>query len=42
VFGILGTGWFLIDVQAHYRTDAELSEGGQLLAIRLPDPSSVK
>jgi hypothetical protein len=38
VFDILGAGWFLLDVQAHYDTDAELAEGGQLLALRLPDP----
>ncbi|HXI50893.1 MAG TPA: hypothetical protein VNH84_05295 [Candidatus Saccharimonadales bacterium] len=42
VFDILGTGWFLVDVQAHYRTDSELVEGGQLLAIRLPDPNGTK
>jgi hypothetical protein len=30
---ILGAGWLLVDVQAHYATDAELVEGGQLLAI---------
>jgi hypothetical protein len=31
---ILGEGWFLLDVQAHKRsTDAELVEGGQLLAL---------
>jgi hypothetical protein len=30
---ILGAGWLLVDVQAHYGTDAELVEGGQLLAI---------
>lgn len=33
---ILGEGWLLIDVQAHYGTDAELVEGGQLLAVRVP------
>jgi hypothetical protein len=33
---ILGSGWFLMDVQAHYGTDAELVEGGQLVAIHLP------
>ncbi len=32
----LGEGWFLLDVQAHYPTDAELVEGGQLLALRYP------
>jgi hypothetical protein len=31
---ILGSGWFLLDVQAHKpSTDAELVEGGQLLAL---------
>ena len=30
---ILGPGWFLIDVQAHYALDAELFEGGQYLAF---------
>jgi hypothetical protein len=30
---ILGAGWFLLDVQAHYATDSELVEGGQLLAL---------
>src|SRR5918996_3391819 len=34
---ILGAGWYLLDVQAHYDIgDAELVEGGQLLAIHLP------
>lgn len=33
---ILGEGWFLLDVQAHYATDAELVEGGQLLALHIP------
>ncbi len=33
---ILGTGWYLIDVQAHYATDSELVEGGQLLAMFVP------
>jgi hypothetical protein len=32
---LLGEGWYLIVVQAHYPTDAELVEGGQLLAIHL-------
>jgi hypothetical protein len=35
-FDILGEGWYLVDVQAHYGTDAELVEGGQLLAIHIP------
>ena len=30
---VIGPGWFLLDVQAHYATDAELVEGGQLLAL---------
>src|SRR5262249_41576046 len=34
---LLGPGWFLIDVQAHYLIPGELVEGGQLLAIQLPD-----
>jgi hypothetical protein len=33
---ILGAGWYLLDVQAHYATDSELVEGGQLLALHLP------
>jgi hypothetical protein len=34
---ILGRGWFLLDVQAHYlHPDAELVEGGQLLAMHVP------
>jgi hypothetical protein len=33
---ILGAGWYLMDVQAHYATDPELVEGGQLLAVHLP------
>ena len=32
---ILGEGWFLMDVQAHYPQPGELVEGGQLLALRL-------
>jgi hypothetical protein len=34
--GILGEGWFLLDVQAHYAIGGELVEGGQLLALKLP------
>ena len=30
---ILGEGWYLLDVQAHYPHDAELVEGGQLLGL---------
>ncbi|MGC4087140.1 MAG: hypothetical protein QM756_04395 [Polyangiaceae bacterium] len=33
---VIGPGWFLVDVQAHYATDSELVEGGQLLAIYDP------
>jgi len=33
---ILGEGWYLCDVQAHYATDAELVEGGQLVAFHFP------
>jgi hypothetical protein len=35
---IMGAGWFLAVVQAHYGTDAELVEGGQLLAVHVDDP----
>ena len=35
--GILGQGWYLFDVQAHYSAgDPELVEGGQLLALHIP------
>lgn len=33
---ILGEGWYLLDVQAHYAKDAELVEGGQIIAIHFP------
>jgi hypothetical protein len=37
VSDILGQGWYLLDVMAHYpNTDAELFQGGQLLAMHLP------
>jgi hypothetical protein len=37
VSDILGRGWVLLDVQAHYNIgDPELVEGGQLLALFLP------
>lgn len=40
---ILGEGWFLCDVQAHYNAgDAELVEGGQLVALRLTKERSRK
>jgi len=35
---LLGDGWFLLDVQAHYGIPGELVEGGQLLAMYV-DPS---
>lgn len=41
---ILGDGWYLMDVQAHYNTDAETVQGGQLLAFyrprAVPEPGS--
>lgn len=34
---LLGEGWFLLTVQAHYKhPDPELVEGGQLLALHVP------
>ena len=39
VSNILGEGWFLLDVQAHYPNGAELAEGGQLLALHYPPGS---
>ncbi len=33
---ILGRGWYLADVQAHYARDSELVEGGQLFALKIP------
>lgn len=36
VSDILGDGWFLFDVQAHYTTTPELVEGGQLLLVYVP------
>jgi hypothetical protein len=37
VSDLLGEGWYLLDVQAHYaNTDPELVEGGQLLAMHVP------
>lgn len=35
---ILGKGWYLLDVQAHYPISGELVEGGQLLAMYIPPP----
>jgi len=40
---ILGEGWFLLDVQVHKASDAELVEGGQLLALWVhPDVGMLK
>jgi hypothetical protein len=36
VSNILGDGWYLGDVQAHYSLGGELVEGGQLLALHVP------
>ncbi len=36
---LLGDGWFLLDVQAHYGISGELVEGGQLLAFYNPIPT---
>jgi hypothetical protein len=37
VSDILGEGWYLADVQAHYPfSDPEIVEGGQLLAMHVP------
>ncbi len=33
---ILGDGWYLLDVQAHYANGTELVEGGQLVALHVP------
>lgn len=39
---ILGPGWFLLDVQAHYNIgDSELVEGGQYIAMYVPEPASI-
>ena len=34
--GILGSGWYLLDAQAHYTIPGELVEGGQYLALHVP------
>jgi hypothetical protein len=39
--GVLGKGWYLFDVQAHFANGAELVEGGQLQAFHLP-PGQIK
>lgn len=33
---ILGAGWWLLDMQAHYALGGELVEGGQLMAVFIP------
>jgi hypothetical protein len=43
---LLGDGWFLLDVQAHYGNGTELVEGGQLLAMYVnpsvvPEPAAL-
>lgn len=42
---LLGPGWFLLDVQAHYSLGGELVEGGQLIAFfnpaSVPAPASL-
>lgn len=39
---ILGQGWYLLDVQAHYSIPGELAEGGQLLAMYVPIPANAR
>lgn len=33
---LLGSGWYLLDVQAHYDIPGELVEGGQYVALHVP------
>ncbi len=42
VSSILGEGWFLGDVQAHYAIGGELVEGGQLFALHVPPGKKFK
>ena len=42
VSSILGEGWYLLDVQAHYAISGELVEGGQLLALHIPPGKKFK
>jgi hypothetical protein len=42
VSSILGEGWFLLDVQAHYSFAGELVEGGQLIAMHIPPGKNFK
>jgi hypothetical protein len=37
----LGHGWFIMNMQAHYSIGGELVEGGQLMAIYVPDNVAV-
>jgi len=39
---ILGEGWYLLDIQAHYPLDTELVQGGQLLALHIPPGKKFK
>jgi hypothetical protein len=39
---LLGEGWYLLVQQAHYANDAELVEGGQLLALHIPPGRNFK
>ena len=42
IFDILGEGWYLLDVQAHYSLpDPELLQGGQLLVMHVPPGQKV-
>jgi hypothetical protein len=38
----LGASWYLLDVMAHYSTDAELVQGGQLAALHIPPGKKFK
>jgi hypothetical protein len=42
VSAILGEGWDLLVQQTHYATNAELVEGGQLLALHIPPGKNFK
>ncbi len=35
-YDILGPGWWLLDMQAHYGISGELVEGGQMMAVFIP------
>lgn len=34
---IIAPGWWLLDMQAHYASTTELAEGGQLMALYIPE-----